>query len=471
MYFIFSYSGINSPDGSGLDPRSNVHKSSRRKPPSVGGIEESWGETTRFQLRASSIAAALLHEDILTVTVVDGRRISGSSCVQGGLATSSLLQMKEAAQEYFRVITGFVNSGKMETNLLTDKEIFLRACPLSHLRLVICPLVLEGKERTTPLVSIVQVGVTAANLSLMECLVERTSSSKSPSAEYVELLKFSQGSGVPSPSHMTAGVLPNLRALYKCSERAASQGHPRRYSHPCGSLTINLQPCTSEVDISIGDRITAILNPQPLCQKTASKFFINVGQTFMNRQSCFYHQAVETQFPIADLRPIHDMDRPPWWKRSVHKDILNLELTNASLRTVIDSREPSNKFELLCSDIQGSYSETEADPPVPFIRASAQTKAENDMQDPGEGFGWPRLVLMVNPVSGRRDLEEPLGSMGMQESSIESTLEGSTRREPSPFSSKKVIHESDTPHAKHRPQNTVPSSDAFPISQPTYNAN
>ncbi|XP_071454260.1 autophagy-related protein 2 homolog A [Hetaerina americana] len=485
------YSGMISPDGLGVGGNCNTHKSSGKRANSAGAIGESCGETTRFQLRASSLVVTLLHEDILTVTVVDGdvygKKLYGGSCMQGGLAPSSLLQMKEAAQRYFEVMTQFASSGQMESNLLSDKEIFLKACPISHLRLVVCPLVIEGKEKTSPVVSVIQVGVTAANLTFTECLIERTAASQAPSVEYVELLRFTQGTGISSPTHITSGMPPNLRAFYKCSEKAAGQGHSRRYSHPCGSLTINLQPCTSELDISIVDRITAILSPQPLFQKTTNKFGINIGQTLTNLQSCFY-QAVENpytqdykqemkfscplftiklRFPIPDLRPIHEMDRPPWWKRSVRKDVMILELTDASLRTVLDSQEPFSRYELQCSDIQGSFSETETDTPVPFIRAFAQTKGDSDAQDPGEGFGWPRFVFTVHPVSRRRELEEPLGSLGMQESSIEYSLEGSAKREPSPFSSKKVIHESDTPHAKHKPS-SASSGDAYYIPPPMH---
>jgi autophagy-related protein 2 len=59
-------------------------------------------------------------------------------------------------------------------------------------------------------------------------------------------------------------------------------------------------------------------------------------------------------------------------------------------------------------------------------------------------------VIHVYPESNRGDLDD-IGEMEGEESipqtSIE-TLESSSQKEPSPFSSKKVIHESDTPHSK-----------------------
>jgi hypothetical protein len=32
---------------------------------------------------------------------------------------------------------------------------------------------------------------------------------------------------------------------------------------------MTLQPCFSEIDVSIVDRITALLNPQPICRRNA----------------------------------------------------------------------------------------------------------------------------------------------------------------------------------------------------------
>lgn len=59
-------------------------------------------------------------------------------------------------------------------------------------------------------------------------------------------------------------------------------------------------------------------------------------------------------------------------------------------------------------------------------------------------------MIQVYPESNRGDLDdigEMEGEESMPQTSIE-TLESSGQKEPSPFSSKKVIHESDTPHGK-----------------------
>lgn len=57
-------------------------------------------------------------------------------------------------------------------------------------------------------------------------------------------------------------------------------------------------------------------------------------------------------------------------------------------------------------------------------------------------------MIQVYPKSNRGDLDD-IGEMDGEESipptSIE-TLEATGQKEPSPFSSKKVVHKSDTPH-------------------------
>jgi hypothetical protein len=61
-----------------------------------------------------------------------------------------------------------------------------------------------------------------------------------------------------------------------------------------------------------------------------------------------------------------------------------------------------------------------------------------------------RIVIHVYPENNRGaldDIGEVEGDDRINKTSIE-TLESSGQKEPSPFSSKKVIHESDTPHGK-----------------------
>lgn len=155
---------------------------------------------------------------------------------------------------------------------------------------------------------------------------------------------------------------------------------------------------------------------------------------------------------MPDLRPLHDMNRVPWWKRSVRPDFMTLKLNDAQIHTSIDSRFAySVRHEIQCRQLLVTYTEPDSETPIEIAKASVDEKFDGPLQQDGEGFGWPRIVIVIYPKNSGGPLEE--SSEGEPESSLEDTLENTPRQQPSPFSSKRVIHESDTPHSKTRSQN------------------
>lgn len=111
-----------------------------------------------------------------------------------------------------------------------------------------------------------------------------------------QLLKFQKNlmSEDDPQAGCTLGSEPDLKLHFKYSEKTVHHGQTKRYSHPRTDVSyvemchcpvfsscwytdmcwlfifafrITLQPCFSEIDVSIVDRITALLNPQPLCRR------------------------------------------------------------------------------------------------------------------------------------------------------------------------------------------------------------
>lgn len=440
----------------------NVQNRTRKKSHKESGIAaldlDPTAELSHFHIRLSSLAIVLLHDDILTLCVES----DGSN-----LARSSVQQMKMVSKDFFDELGLFAVTGYGSKDFHIAKEAFLNACQLNHVRLLAAPVIVEGSENKKSRANIMSGTVTSASFEVLECLVDKKTPSQTPSVEYVDLLKFQKN--VKNENNPQAGYAlgnqPDLKMHFKYSEKTVRHGPAKPYSHARTDISITLQPCCSEIDVSIVDRITALLSPQPLCRRN-TKFAS--GHMRDNHQSCFY-QAVENpspsdskmdikvscplltvklRFPIPDLRPIHDMARPPWWRRSVRKDFLVFELSDASFHSLIDSQEPCRRFEVQCRDINGLFQEADTDTLVPFVHASADDKNGNSLPDGGKGFGWPRIVIQVYPKSSRGDLDD-IGEMDGEESipptSIE-TLEATGQKEPSPFSSKKVVHKSDTPH-------------------------
>ncbi|KAK7872956.1 hypothetical protein R5R35_004266 [Gryllus longicercus] len=451
------------------EPRKKAHKGGGAS--GHGLLESEMGvtEVSRFHLRLASLALVLLHEDVLTPCSGPGS--------DGSLARSSVQQMKATADNFFQGLGQFGSSSFGGKDFVAARDVFLGACHLNHIRLLAAPVVMEGSERATAQGCALSGTLTAMHLELLECLVDK-GSAQQLKVEYVELLKFpgcedNAGQGFPGE--------PSLRLQYKFHERVVHQGHNKRSMHPRTDIYIALQTCSSEIDVSIVDRITAVLNPQPLCRRNVNKFAMSGGKSGVNQHSGFY-QAVEVpsspdcktsikvsspflslklRFPTPDLRPIHDMDRPPWWKRSVRKDFLTFELTDASFSTTMDSHEASQRYEIQCREIHGLFQEADTETPVTFARASADDKNGNSLPDGGQGFGWPRLVVTVFPEAPAGELEDAMDQDSDEGSMRHSSMDHPMDRgppEPSPFSSKRVVHESDTPHSRAKQHSGQPES-------------
>ena len=166
---------------------------------------------------------------------------------------------------------------------------------------------------------------------------------------------------------------------------------------------------------------------------------------------CVSKCKMHLRFPIPDLRPLHDMGRVPWWRKSVRPDYVTLHLTDAKIHTSYESKSAhSIKHEIQCQNLLVTYTEADSDIPIEIGKATADDcKNDGSLQNDSEGFNWPRIVLTIFPQHIGGPFED--NSDGELESSIDDPLENTPKHQPSPFSSKRVIHESDTPHS--RPSN------------------
>lgn len=123
-----------------------------------------------------------------------------------------------------------------------------------------------------------------------------------------------------------------------------------------------------EFDITIIDRICALLNPQPVCAKAPTPVNQTEGLCSLNtadlvpvyeyhydfKMNCPY-LIVKLRFPVPDFRPVHDMQRVPWWKRNVRPDFITFIFTDASFQSAIHSKQPCLKYELQCRTLDLHY--------------------------------------------------------------------------------------------------------------------
>lgn len=88
------------------------------------GSDENWVRNMRFSFKLGSVAAIVLHEDILA-----------SNSTTGHLDSSSVLQMKAASAHFFSQVGLLSLTGAGAKDLSSAKDKLDAACSKSHLRL------------------------------------------------------------------------------------------------------------------------------------------------------------------------------------------------------------------------------------------------------------------------------------------------------------------------------------------------
>ncbi|KAI4468676.1 autophagy-related 2 isoform a [Holotrichia oblita] len=416
-------------------------------------------EISHFQVRIASLALILLHEDLLTYSTDNMQSV----------VPASVQQMQNTAKFFFDnlpFVTGYGNKDFESVRPLFDK-----ACRLSHLRLLATPIQAEAKETTAQTAFSVSGKLTASQLELLECL----SNSKDEPVDHVKLLVFTKPPNTSSP-HATK---PCLTLNFKHTERTAQSGFSRHSSTPKTDLGFVFNNCTVELDITIIDRISALLNPLPVCvihKPSQNVWNVQHAASVTSSQSEYKMDIKITspsatlklryalksytniilhtlRFPMPDFRPQHDMQRTPWWKRNVRHDFLSLQLSDMDMQTTLQSGQTSQKYVLECRSIEVFYYENENELCTLLGRAGVEEKYTSLLND---AFNWPRLVLQIFP-------EEKVDVVLEQNTSAESdimnqsmygTLIGQNPKHPGPFSAKRVIHQSDTPHVKSHHDDT-----------------
>ena len=163
------------------------------------------------------------------------------------------------------------------------------------------------------------------------------------------------------------------------------------------------------------------------------------------------------RFPVPDLRPLHDMSRAPWWKRSVRSDYMMVQMTDAQVHSTVDSRSHYlAKHELQCRRLSLLYIETEGDTPIEIGLATADEKNDTvaSGQQVNDDLGWARVVIIMYPERLGAPLEDSSEEEIENDKRIlDDTLEKTPKHAPSPFTSRRIMRESDTLHSKSHNQN------------------
>uniref|UniRef100_A0A3B3VSB7 Autophagy related 2B n=1 Tax=Poecilia latipinna TaxID=48699 RepID=A0A3B3VSB7_9TELE len=347
---------------------------------------------------------------------------------------------------------------------LRSRSMFDQACTHDHLRFVGQGLKINYEHCQGSNLRTFRTDISLRQMEFVECLFP----SEPP------LLTFE------TPVSDEAPLSTCLHLLYKLAERRGPQaGQVRLSTVPRkAEIRVELGPVRSELDISIVDRLNSLLQPQKLAttemmashlytsynkhislHKAFAEVFLDDTHTPSNCHISLTVNApvlgLSVRFPIPDLRS--DQERGPWFKKSLQKEVLLMELEDLEMKTEFMGGSSPNqtKMELTFKELTGKFQEEPDQPAARFLRVSHNMEGDM-MTSESVKFDWPRVVLKMNPTTVHSILERVTAEddEGAEDHSLEEEEEEGGahslkdvcdfgKPEPSPFSSRKVMYETE----------------------------
>ncbi|KAL0969108.1 hypothetical protein UPYG_G00222700 [Umbra pygmaea] len=406
-----------------------------------------------FRLTLGSVAVCVLHIDPLPPP---------------DATPSPLAPM---ASEFFRVAC---SDQLPPTEFMQLRRVFDEACPYDHLRFVAQGMKVTYEHCQGSSLRIFSTDVSLGQMELLECLFpsEVPSGVFQRGVQYTELLTFD------TPVTTETPPAPCLHLLYKLAERRGQQGGQVRLSTTPrkADFQVELGAVRSELDISIVDRLNSLLQPQKLVttemmashmytsynkhislHKAFAEVFLDDSRTPANTHVSLTVNApvlrLVVRFPIPDLRS--DQERGPWFKKSLQKEVLELELEDLEVKTEFTGgiSPEQTKMEVTFRELVGKFQVEPGCPAGRFLRVSHNLDGDMSASDSGK-FDWPRVVLKVNPTAvhsilERVTAEEDEGAGGHtpeEEGGGAHSLKDVCdfgKPDPSPFSSRRVMYENE----------------------------
>ncbi|XP_066263102.1 autophagy-related protein 2 homolog B [Euwallacea similis] len=376
-------------------------------------------EISHFQVRIAVLAVILLHEDLL---------------VQSSSNEKALVwQMQSLAEKFFNGIDMSTFIGVVSEGFENVHKAFEKACNLNHLKLLASPLKLEGNETTTSSAFSIAGSLTASKFELSECLY-------SGGFKHIPIIKFKspQSANIPSTARANLGL--KFKHVQRAGKSLGRKGGPKT------EVSVHLDQCSTEFDLSIVDRIACLLFHPPVCggRQDLSNLCPVLGEPIVRALHDFKISCpvfnFNIRFPIPDFRPATDMSKPPWWERNVRSDFISLVLYNANFHTQFQTGQNFSQFDVDCKELGIFYHESELAGGVHIARAGFEDKPLSSMQNPNL---LTKLSIKVFPQKVD-DEEEAI--MDPMTHSFYGAFENQGNPDPGPFGAKKVVHKSDTPH-------------------------
>ncbi|XP_075795281.1 autophagy-related protein 2 homolog A isoform X2 [Pelodiscus sinensis] len=356
----------------------------------------------------------------------------------------------QLAQHFFAELAFFKDSAFGGRDFGHLRKCFEKACPCSNLRLTGAALQVTCQQKAAGALRMLSSEVSFGMLEILECLWPSTSPEcRQQKPEYTELMTFKN----PSAFTYNSSARPCAQIHYKQSEKLPSKSTLRKAGAKRSSeLLAELAEFHSDVDLGVLDRLGSLLHLGATAsmqdQVPGLRADMNVAESprapekHTTVRLAAPKATLRLQFPVPDLRP--ELERRPWTEKAVRRESLRLELSDVVFQTELwaglGSHGEPTRLEVTFSDLHGLYEDNEK-LAVPCIRVSKALDPE--AKGPGKKYLFPKITVTLTPQHSpsQWDLEMDK-SEEMDLSMVESPCE-LRRPEPSPFSSKRTMYETE----------------------------
>ncbi|XP_074042301.1 autophagy-related 2 isoform X2 [Leptinotarsa decemlineata] len=415
MSSIFSYS-------------TEYSQASRRK--SFSNEQDSSVEVSHITVNFDVFAVILLHEDLLVPTADDNKI----------LVLSSVEQMQQVSENFFDQFKDFVTSNDATEDFINFKENINSKCDRNCTRLLATGVEFQGRQKNVASASSMDADLGASNLDLFEYLVVDRE------LQAIPLLQFHKS---PFSIVQKKPFEVHFRKVNRTKRRSQKNNGPKT------NISVSLGKCEVDFDISIIDRLSALMNPPDffIDESLDNSFAAGKGHPTLDsitteesridlKVTCL-HLILKLRFPIPDFR--NENIRTPWWKKNVRQDYLMLDCLDLELKSSFQPNQAFQEYNGHSKELNIYYVESDNAIMEHIISTQADEKASASMEDLSLET---RFNIKIFPTKSN-DLEDCLEPESEpMASSCRGLFEEQTNPDPGPFGSRKKVHQSDIPLSK-----------------------
>ncbi|XP_059053209.1 autophagy-related protein 2 homolog A isoform X2 [Achroia grisella] len=433
--FTSSVSSMNNSMTSSLNmPVSQPRIKRNKKVPQIDG--DPTAEVSHISLRISSISCVLLHKDILTTLPM-------GDCI----SPASAHTLHEVSTAFFEHLQPFqiTDGGKKEFSLAN--EALNHATRRSHLRLITSEVTLDGSDKTTSHGNQTLCEASIRHLLVRECLYTPSDNHK---PESYDLLRFDHiEDDEDSAKKTSVSSNANVKINFKQTSKYMRVSGEKKLVYPTTEVVVKCMPCHLDVELTVIERMSATFFGGSASQKPPAA-------TSPNNQFNFSllcpNLDATLRFPIADLRPSVNREM-----RRVRSDYLMFKFQNVTVGSQMSPsvRPLPTTVTLKATTLDLYYNENDSLPATHIARTTMSDSSEGNILSGNTTTMLPTISITFKPTKTNKgpfddDTHfEPATANPMTTSMY--IMHNLHSAQPSPFSGKKMAHQSFT---KHESDNT-----------------